>query len=250
VADGSGDAELAEEGLCRDWPAHLEARVVRLADRITRPIHDLDDGIEEGAIRLREAETLGIVRELVTRLGEGLVRTRRVERLHQLNRGMVHLLVTSAVTTSAGRLAAWMAEERISGHDDFLERRESLPDRLIGLSPAVEGMLTELESFVERRVLNDARARRGMEQGRRLTADLFAAFYGSPLLLDDHVLLRFKERAGVRYLRDLPPDRIDEEVASRYRDSIVFVRLIADHLAAMSDTYASGEARRLGLPRG
>jgi len=59
---------------------------------------------------------------------------------------------------------------------------------------------------------------------------LFAAFFADPGLLDDHVLFRMKDLAGVRYFRDLPRDQRERETRS-YRADPRFTRLLADHLA-------------------
>jgi hypothetical protein len=58
-------------------------------------------------------------------------------------------------------------------------------------------------------------------------------------------LLRYKEIGGVRYLRDLPRAMRDSEIATRYRRDPRFVRLLADHLAAMTDAFAVTEHARL-----
>ena len=74
---------------------------------------------------------------------------------------------------------------------------------------------------------------------------LFAAYHADPTLLDDHVLLRYKEVGGVRFLRDLPRAAIDGEVSRRYRPESRYAALRADHLAAMTDTFALEEHGRL-----
>jgi dGTP triphosphohydrolase len=48
----------------------------------------------------------------------------------------------------------------------------------------------------------------------------------------------------VRYLRDLPRESRERE-ARTYRSDPRFARLLADHLAAMTDTYALAEHARL-----
>jgi dGTP triphosphohydrolase len=73
---------------------------------------------------------------------------------------------------------------------------------------------------------------------------LFAAYFADPGLLDDHVLFRMKELSGVRYLRDLPRESRERE-ARAYRSDPRFTRLLADHLAAMTDAYALAEHARL-----
>jgi dGTP triphosphohydrolase len=74
---------------------------------------------------------------------------------------------------------------------------------------------------------------------------VFAAYLADPTLLEPHVLLRFKELARVRYLRDLPQESVEQEIRERYRGDPRFVRLLADHLSGMTDTYAVAEHARL-----
>ena len=66
-----------------------------------------------------------------------------------------------------------------------------------------------------------------------------------PTLLDDHVLIRFKQISGAPFLRDVARDKIEDVVASRFRGDSRFVRLLSDHLAAMTDTFAVAEHARL-----
>ena len=73
---------------------------------------------------------------------------------------------------------------------------------------------------------------------------LFAAYFADPGLLDDHVLFRVKDLTGVRYLRDLPREAREREAKS-YREDPRITRLLADHLAAMTDAYALAEHARL-----
>jgi dGTP triphosphohydrolase len=82
-------------------------------------------------------------------------------------------------------------------------------------------------------------------RGRRILLGLFAAYHADPTLLQDHVLLRYKEIARVSFLRDLPERVVEKEVAARYRGDGRFVRLLADHLAAMTDAYAVAEHAEL-----
>jgi dGTP triphosphohydrolase len=74
---------------------------------------------------------------------------------------------------------------------------------------------------------------------------LFAAYHNDPRLLEDHVLFRYREIAGGRYLRDLPRTEVDAEIARRYRKDPRFARVLADYLAGMTDVYAITEHSRL-----
>jgi hypothetical protein len=63
-------------------------------------------------------------------------------------------------------------------------------------------------------------------------------------LLEPHVLFRYKEIAGTRYLRDIPRAAVGAE-ARRYRADPRFVRVLADYVAGMTDAFAVAEHARL-----
>ena len=81
-------------------------------------------------------------------------------------------------------------------------------------------------------------------------AGLFRAYHDNPLLLPTYALLRFHEESGRPYLRDVPIPQIPAEVAQYYRTEPRFVRLVADHLAGMSDRFALDEFAALYHPSG
>ena len=78
---------------------------------------------------------------------------------------------------------------------------------------------------------------------------LFRAFWTNPLNLPSYVLLRAKEELGFPFLRELPLKRIAGEVERRYHSSPGFARLVADHIAGMSDRFALEEFASLELPQ-
>jgi dGTP triphosphohydrolase len=131
---------------------------------------------------------------------------------------------------------------------NYREFQKALTNGLQGdeicLPRAGLNMLEDLEGFLEGKV------RRGHDfdqvdgKARRVLLGLFASYFAEPGLLKDHLLIRYKEIAGGRFLRDVPASERTREIDTRYRGRS-FVRLLADHLAAMTDTYALTEYRRL-----
>ena len=106
-------------------------------------------------------------------------------------------------------------------------------------------MLEELEDFLGHNVRRGHDFDQVDSKARRVLLGLFAAYYADPGLLQDHLLLRYKEVAGGRFLRDVPPAERIHEVDTRYQGQRHYVRLLADHLAAMTDVYALTEYDRL-----
>lgn len=70
---------------------------------------------------------------------------------------------------------------------------------------------------------------------------LFKAFCKHPRQLPDYVLSRYYSKQGVKYDRI----KMDEE---KLRTDSYFIRIVCDHIAGMTDQFASREYRRLYLP--
>jgi len=227
--------DWSDDGLQPAAPASLEAQVVTLADRLARLTHDLEDGIRAGQVSLHATERLEIGVAIAQKLGDAYQnRHGRFARQNALIRGMIHLLVSDAIVTAADALAA----------------DAETPRHVVQLSPHVSSMTDELEAFVEAQVYRSFAVSRLEARARTFLRGLFAAYYREPLQLDDYVLLRYRATTRGTYLRDLPGDRVATEVGTRYHGKPEFVRLIADHIAGMSDSFALKEYERLYLPFG
>jgi dGTP triphosphohydrolase len=162
-----------------------------------------------------------------------------------IHRGLTHLLVTGAILGAQQSLAKWQTKHKVTSHARFVSLRdEAVTGGEIGWARFGSELVSDLERFLEGRIHRGRDAEQIDARGRRVLLGLFAAYFADPGLLDDQVLFRMKELAGVRYLRDLPLKSRERE-ARAYRSDPRFSRLLADHLAAMTDTYALAEHARL-----
>jgi dGTPase len=236
----------ADDGLRARCPPPLEAQVVRLADRIAATLSDLDDALQSGVVDVARVERLRAVAALKRKLGTHYApRAGRFMKANAIHRGLTHLLVTGAIVHAGRRLEAWSREHGVTDPERFAAvAAEAIGGDEVALPRPGEELLGELERFVERTVHRGHAADRVDALGRRMLLGLLAAYHRAPRLLEDHVLLRWKEVSGRRFLRDL--DREDEasETAAMVRD-VRYVRLLADHIAGMTDTYVRMEHARL-----
>ncbi len=225
----------------------FEIQVVALADRISGALSDLDDALQSGVVDVARVERLLAVTALRKKLGPAYrARAGRFVKANMVHRGVIHLMVTAAVLHSARRLGRWAARHKVRRPEDFRAVADhAVEGNEIDLSPTGRGMLQDIEGFLEAHVHRRFEADREDARGRRVLLGLFAAYHVDPTLLDDYVLLRYKEVAGVRFLRDLRRGEIEQEVAQRYHPDPRFVRLLVDHLSAMTDAYALAEHARL-----
>jgi dGTPase len=244
-ATGRPPAEVPE-GLRPGLAPSFEAQVVGLASRLATALHELDDALQSGTADLTEVERLRAIKELKKKLGARYPqRGGRFMRVSAIHRGLTHLLVTGAILGTQRSLSQWQAKHRITTRARFLEVRDTaVSGGEVGWTAAGGGLVADLERFLDLRVHRGRAAEQVEARGRRAVLGLFAAYFADPGLLDDHVLFRMKEAAGVRYWRDLPRASRERE-ARTYRSDPRFTRLLADHLAAMTDGYALAEHARL-----
>lgn len=235
------------EGLRRGCGVHLEGQVVRIADRIATALNDFDDVLQSGQVDLAVVERLDAIRQLRRKLGDRYPsRAGRFLRINVLHRGLVHLLITGAIVASGRRLKRWIVEQEIGSSPQMRKIQDhSIDGTEIRLPGKAQKVLEQIEHFLEGRVRSTREADQVEAVGRRVVLGLFAAYWSDPSLLDDHVLFRYREATGVRYLRDLPRERRPTEIRERYQQGSEYVTVLLDHLASMTDSYASREHRRL-----
>jgi len=246
-----GYADQPLDGLAPGGAASPEAQVVRLACRIAAATDALDALLQARPALLHRVERLPIVRHLLTRLGRRYPREgHNFMRLNAVHRGLTHLLVTSGILHSEAALGRWVERERIETAERFAERLSTLPADVISLPGRAAEWLEELERFLRGEDQTSRAHALADRRGRLILERLFRAFYSEPPILEDYLLLRFRDAERLRFLRDVPAGEVEAEIAGHYRGSPRFVRLILDHVAGMTDSYAEEEFTRLCLEPG
>jgi dGTPase len=243
--------ELDEEGLHLGEPCHFEGQLVNLADDVAQQIHDLDDGLRNGDVELRDVERLTAAKEIVKRLG---ARYEEAEddylRRAMIVRGLTHLMVTSTVRESGERLQRWCESRKVASHADFLRERDAIENDTIALTEKGRDLYNETRAFVYRRIIVGADASLCDDRARRFVKELFRAYHDNPRILDDGALARFARSTGIEHLRNVPLEKLKEEFARNYHGKPAWCRAIADHVAGMTDGYCLREHERIFSPSG
>lgn len=228
------------EGLRFESGGTLEAQLVNWSDEIAQQTHDLEDGLplaeEEGI------EALEISRMVRQHRPPG---RDRASRRASLIRGMIGFLTADLVEASRTRIEAWLAKNGIGTPDEFYARRDRLPGDLVGFSEQGKRFYRELKDFVYRHIIHSFPVSRNDGHARRVLAGTFRAYWENPRLLPDYVLHGVHEEIGVRFLREVPLNDVDREIAENYYPRPEFARSIADHIAGMTDSYCNDEYKEL-----
>jgi dGTPase len=195
------------------WPS-AEAQVAALADDIAYSTHDLDDGLRAGLLTLDDLLAAPMVGAIAADVAAKAAKADRGQRIYEVIRRLITLLVADLVSESRQRLAALAP----ISPDDI--RAASGPS--IAFSDDVAQGLVALKSFLFVRVYRHAKVMDVMTGAETVVADLFRHYAAHP------------ETMPESWSAALPG-----------RNERQSVRLIADFVAGMTDRYAIAEHRRL-----
>lgn len=237
------------DGLALDRPCHLEGQAVAVADEIAQQTHDLEDGLRAGSVALEAVEQLEVCRRIIGGLGDAYrAESRRWLRQSTLIRELIGFFIEDVITASCRRIEAFLDRHRIADHGAFVERARGVSQTTIWFSRDTQRLFDELKAFIYQFIINHIDVNRQDWRARKVITALYRAFWTNPLTLPTYVLLRAHSELGFPYLRDVPLASVAEEVSGRYHASAGFARLIADHIAGMSDRFALEEYTSLEAP--
>ncbi len=236
----------AREMLHLDLPPFFEAQVVTAVNGVASAVQDLDDGLRAGAIDPAEVDRLPIIAELRRKAGiPKSPRGGRHLRAGAFYRALTHMLVSGLNQTARRGIAAWCRARQVTTHEEFLAARADVPAGTVALEGRAARLFEGLARFVDRRLHQGAALRGVAARAQHVLGGLFRTITGDPRLAEDYVLLRFREEQGGPYLRDLAGRAADAEIRKRYRGNARFARLVADHIAGVTDLFAVAEYERL-----
>ncbi len=235
------------------WAPFFEAQVVSAVDEVACVVQDLDDGLRSGELDPGDVESVPIVRELYRRIkqapspaGKGRIgRSPLFRRANAINRGLTHMLVTGIIQHSRRALDRWSRAEAIESHEAFMAARPRLAGRTISMSARGRRLFEGLREFVARNLHQGPWLRGMAARARHLIGGLYQALMDDPRLAEDYLLVRFKKESGGPYLRDVAAAEIDAEIGGRYAGNPRFSRILADHIAGMTDLFLVTEHERL-----
>ncbi|MFO7769201.1 MAG: dNTP triphosphohydrolase [bacterium] len=238
--------DVRTEGIPLERGPHLEGQAVAAADEIAQQTHDLEDGLRERQVDLERVEELAISQSVIHNIPDYRNQSRLL-RQNKLIRGLIHLLVTGTIVSGLRRIGGWAEAAGIEEPEDFRGAYEEMPHGLIGLDEGLKGEYRQLRRFVYDNIINCYNVSRMDGKAVFLLRKLFKAYLNRPLQLPDYVLIGFARREKIRFMRDLPLSRMEEE-ASRYAVNPAFYRTVCDFIAGMTDKFAFEEYEKLYIP--
>ena len=213
-----------------DMSVTLEGQVVAVCDEIAQRTHDLEDGIRAGHVSVAEMRQVELVRfvEETTHLepeeNEFLYMNSLIKRL-------IQVLVSDVLDETVRRLEKFYRQNH---------RWNLFNETLVAFSDRLDPLQKDLDHFIDQRIIR----RPGIEWADNLAEmvirELFKAYLKKPGEMHSYPAYRFFQ--GQKTQAAFPSGNPEPKAADNQAE---FVRLIADYIAGMTDSFAMKEYERL-----
>ncbi|MCL1911753.1 MAG: deoxyguanosinetriphosphate triphosphohydrolase [Leptospirales bacterium] len=204
-------AQYSDEFFSHEMPS-LEAQIIDLADEIAYNNHDIDDGISSGIIDIDEASELEIwklARKHCKHLpSEKKLLTRTIVR------NIINITVTDLIACTLDMIKA-------TGIETYSDIRNA-KKRMICVSADIERAVSEVKSFLGKKLYRDYRVSRMSIKAEKVIKDLFTIYTNHPETLPYHL-----------YGKGIENDTIT---------------VVTDYIAGMTDIFALEEHKKLTDP--
>lgn len=219
----------------------LEGQVVAIADEIAQVTHDLEDGIRAGIIKLDDIKRDELIQKIckdnnnVKLVLRGNLET--VDIRNSLIKYMVGYLIDDVCSNSYSTLS------RIENIPHFQNKNDVYKEQIINFSDEISILHKNLSNLITRLVIASQSVSQADSKAEYIITRIFRAYYIRPQQLPDYILKRYFDKNGLEFNRLYIEDNL-----VKLQNDLDFIRLICDHIASMTDQYASREYIKLYEP--
>jgi dGTPase len=225
----------------------LEGQVVAIADEIAQVTHDLEDGIRSTILKIEDIKDTALIQYIYHQIKQEKSVDWTLDTLknsastirNTLITNMIGFLIYDVIDASKTNIANAFPDEK------YPERYDHLIDPLISFSnnkdTNVKVMVEAFEGLLTNLVINSQEVSTTDSKAEYIIVKLFKAYYVHPQQLPTYILEKYFKRKGVKLERK----NINEFVLQNDPD---YIRLICDHIASMTDQYASREYTKIYEP--
>lgn len=218
----------------QDWASNLEGQVVAICDEIAQRTHDLEDGIRAGLVPMDRVRELPIVKKVENQRNlTALAKTDGWLYLGLMIRGLINELVDDVIRHFFANLTKYATKHA---------RLQAFDCEIVNFSAEMDPLQKQLNKFIYKEIIEFSRLNWEDEMGEKLLSRLFEAYFNYPGLLPEYVLEKYFLDKGVAYSK--ASIEAERQVLNLQQDDL-FLRLICDHVAGMTDNFAIHEAERI-----
>ena len=219
----------------------FEGYVVALADEIAQRHHDIEDSLRYNLISRHD------LLSAFDKLALTGVDKRNFDNLKKAESGelsqfvalfsrfLVNMYVVDAISHGKENLRSISNDFGINNLYDFIAKHDSIPEdrrkKAIYFSPKLDAFDKQFQKLLKNRVINSYEAQALDGKGSYIIRKLFKAYYTNPNQMQNSAIKGLFHALGQQEDRS----RIMEVVAG---NEVVLIRVIADYIAGMTDSFA------------
>lgn len=191
-----------------------EAQVAALADDIAYNNHDIDDGLRAGLLSVEEVEQVPLLGEAFADVRKRYPGISEDRMIHEAVRDLIGYMVSDVLAETRSRLA----EHNPQSAQDIRE----LDRPVVAFSDDFRAKEAPLRKFLYENLYRHYKVNRMMGQASRVVSELFELFINDP---------------------DILPTELRRQCNGSHTPETA--RIICDHVAGMTDSFAIAEHRKL-----
>lgn len=238
----SSNNNYANMNLDNPFSFTFEGQVVALSDEIAQYTHDLEDSVRSGIITIDDIIKFPIIKGILEKRGikdyKSLFPTDPAFNIRTI---VIHdyigLLINDAIRTTEPLIQYYCDKYKPS----FINYNDAINELCVKLSDETAKQSKVVHDELADKVIMSATVSTADSKSEYVIKQLFKGFHRHPKQLPDYVLTRYYSQKG-SILNRLS---IKEDLL---RDDPYFIRIVCDHIAGMTDQFASREYRRLYIP--
>ena len=207
-----------------DSATTLEGQVVAMCDEIAQRTHDLEDGIRASLVEIEQVRKLKIAEVIEEKLAiKDLLKKDRYHYRNRLIHGLINLLVDDVINVS------------LSNIEDFYSRKNRLKfftEKIVLFSEEIFPLQLELNKFIYDEIIFRCAGNDFSNINKNMLRLIFKGFIKNPSRLPDYILKRLEFVLGKKQ---------NEWDSQKLVQQDFFIRIVADHIAGMTDSFAAKE---------
>lgn len=191
-----------------------EAQVAAIADDIAYNNHDIDDGLRAGLFTVKDVSEVPLVGAAFADVRKRYPHISEDRMIHEAVRDLIGYMVSDVLAETRSRLA----EANPKSADDI----RNLSKPMVDFSEAFRMQEGPLRGFLHANMYRHYKVNRMMGQATRVVHELFDLFINDPDLLPTDLRVKCKSPKNA-----------------------ITARIVCDHIAGMTDSFAISEHKKL-----
>lgn len=230
-------------GINVDKPSFtLEGQVVAIADEIAQCSHDLEDGVRSRIIGISALNECRLIDSMTSKKpavlnGGNTISQSTLDVRNVLIKNLVGYLIDD-VCLHTKEIMKEMQDEDIhrykSGQDVYSKI-------IVEFSDSTREEVDELSRRIKQWIITSHEISQADAKSEYMIKRMFRAYFVHPMQLPDYIMERYCRKKGIEYNRDV----INQD---QLKSDPQFIRAICDHIAGMTDQYASREYVKMYYP--